>query len=84
MNGYYLTELGPVLAALIVVPFGQPSIAWFSTIAFLAIVILWRIGVWYKPQIASKKFPAPKAHPDAPGSSRVRLALLVCPIAAGV
>jgi len=30
-----------VLAALIVVPFGQPSIAWFSSIAFVAIVVLW-------------------------------------------
>ena len=36
--------MGPLLAALIVVPFGQPSIAWFSSIAFLAIVMLWRIG----------------------------------------
>jgi FSR family fosmidomycin resistance protein-like MFS transporter len=77
LGGSFGTSMGPVLAALIVVPFGQPSIAWFSSIAFLAIVILWRIGVWYKPQIASKKFPAPKAHPDAPGSSRVRIALLV-------
>jgi FSR family fosmidomycin resistance protein-like MFS transporter len=77
LGGSFGTSMGPVLAALIVVPFGQPSIAWFSSIAFLAIVILWRIGVWYKPQIASKKFPAPKAHPDAPGSGRVRIALLV-------
>jgi FSR family fosmidomycin resistance protein-like MFS transporter len=77
LGGSFGTSMGPVLAALIVVPFGQPSIAWFSSIAFLAIVILWRIGVWYKPQIASKKFPAPKAHPDAPGSSRVRIALVV-------
>ena len=30
------SALGPLLAALIVVPFGQPSIAWFSSIAFLA------------------------------------------------
>jgi FSR family fosmidomycin resistance protein-like MFS transporter len=77
LGGSFGTSMGPVLAALIVVPFGQSSIAWFSSIAFLAIVILWRIGVWYKPQIASKKFPAPKAHPDAPGSGRVRIALLV-------
>jgi FSR family fosmidomycin resistance protein-like MFS transporter len=77
LGGSFGTSMGPVLAALIVVPFGQPSIAWFSSIAFLAIVILWRIGVWYKPQIASRKFPAPKAHPDAPSSSRVRIALLV-------
>jgi FSR family fosmidomycin resistance protein-like MFS transporter len=77
LGGSFGTSMGPVLAALIVVPFGQPSIAWFSSIAFLAIVILWRIGVWYKPQIASKKFPAPQAHPDAPDSGRVRIALLV-------
>ncbi len=77
LGGSFGTSMGPVLAALIVVPFGQPSIAWFSSIAFLAIVILWRIGVWYQPQIASKKFPAPKAHPDAPGSARVRIALVV-------
>ncbi len=55
LGGSFGTSMGPVLAALIVVPFGQPSIAWFSSIAFLAIVILWRIGVWYKPQIAAKK-----------------------------
>jgi FSR family fosmidomycin resistance protein-like MFS transporter len=77
LGGSFGTSMGPVLAALIVVPFGQPSIAWFSSIAFLAIVILWRIGVWYKPQIAQKKFPAPQAHPDAPGSRRVRIALIV-------
>jgi FSR family fosmidomycin resistance protein-like MFS transporter len=77
LGGSFGTSMGPVLAALIVVPFGQPSIAWFSSIAFLAIVILWRIGVWYRPQIASKKFPVPKAHPDAPDSGRVRIALLV-------
>ncbi len=77
VGGSFGTSMGPVLAALIVVPFGQPSIAWFSSIAFLAIVILWRIGAWYKPQIASRKFPAPQAHPDAPGSGRVRMALLV-------
>jgi MFS transporter, FSR family, fosmidomycin resistance protein len=77
LGGSFGTSMGPLLAALIVVPFGQPSIAWFSSIAFLAIVILWRIGVWYKPQIASKKFPVPKAHPDAPDSGRARIALLV-------
>jgi FSR family fosmidomycin resistance protein-like MFS transporter len=77
LGGSFGTSMGPVLAALIVVPFGQPSIAWFSSIAFLAIVILWRIGIWYKPQIAAKKFPAPKAHPEAPGSRRVKIALVV-------
>jgi FSR family fosmidomycin resistance protein-like MFS transporter len=71
------SSMGPILAALIVIPFGQPSIAWFSTIAFLAIIILWRIGLWYRPQIAAKKFAAPKPHPDAPDQRRVMIAIAV-------
>jgi len=71
------TALGPVLAALIVVPFGQPSIAWFSSIAFVAIIVLWRIGLWYKPQVAARKKMAVKAHSDAPGKRRVMVALVV-------
>ena len=77
VGGSFGSSMGPVLAALIVVPFGQPSIAWFSLIAFLAIVILWRIGLWYRPQIAAKNFAAVEPHPDAPSSRRVRIALVV-------
>ena len=76
LGGSFGTSMGPLLAALIVVPFGQPSIAWFSSIAFLAIVILWRIGLWYRPQIAAKK-TLPTSHPDAPSSRRVKIALVV-------
>jgi FSR family fosmidomycin resistance protein-like MFS transporter len=77
LGGSFGTSMGPVLAALIVVPFGQPSIAWFSTIAFLAIVILWRIGVWYRPQISAKKSAVVERHPDAPDQRRVKIALVV-------
>ncbi len=77
VGGSFGTSMGPLLAALIVVPFGQPSIAWFSSIAFLAIMILWRIGRWYKPQIGVKKTMAIEAHPDAPSSRRVMTALVV-------
>ena len=77
LGGSFGTSMGPVLAALIVVPFGQPSIAWFSTIAFLAIVILWRIGVWYRPQIATRKSAVVERHPGLPDSRRVKIALLV-------
>jgi FSR family fosmidomycin resistance protein-like MFS transporter len=70
-------SMGPLLAALIVVPFGQPSIAWFSSIALLAIVILWRIGQWYKPQITTRKAAPIHLHPDAPSSRRVVFALAV-------
>ncbi|RXH23682.1 Fosmidomycin resistance protein [Bradyrhizobium nanningense] len=77
LGGSFGTSMGPVLAALIVVPLGQGSIAWFSSIAFLAILILWRIGRWYAPQIKARKMAPVQAHPDAPSSRRVAVALLV-------
>ncbi len=42
------TSLGPLLAAFIVLPGGQRSIAWFSLAALAAIVILTGVGHWYK------------------------------------
>jgi MFS transporter, FSR family, fosmidomycin resistance protein len=77
LGGSFGTSMGPVLAALIVVPFGQPSIAWFSSIAFLAIVVLWRIGQWYRPQIKAGRPAAVVSHPEAPSPRRVQLALAV-------
>jgi FSR family fosmidomycin resistance protein-like MFS transporter len=40
-------SLGPILAAMIIVPFGQSSILWFSILALLAIVVLLNVGSWY-------------------------------------
>ena len=77
LGGSFGTSMGPVLAALVVVPFGQGSIAWFSSIAFVAIVLLWRIGLWYKPQIAARKTAPIVRDPSAPTGSRVLLALAV-------
>ena len=42
------SSLGPLLAAFVVMPAGQHSIAWFSGAALLAILILLRVGSWYK------------------------------------
>jgi FSR family fosmidomycin resistance protein-like MFS transporter len=69
------SALGPVLAALIVVPFGQPSIAWFSSIAFVAIVLLWQIGRWYKPRIVPHSSVSVARHADAPTPRRVAFAI---------
>jgi len=77
LGGSFGTSMGPVLAALIVVPFGQPSIAWFSSIAFVAILLLWRIGQWYKPQIKLRKTAPIDPHPEAPSGRGVAIALLV-------
>lgn len=39
--------MGPLLAAFIVVPFGQTSIAWFAIGSLVGIIILWQISGWY-------------------------------------
>ena len=48
------SALGPLLAAFIVVPNGQGSIAWFSVAALLGMTILWRVGNWYKAHMAER------------------------------
>jgi FSR family fosmidomycin resistance protein-like MFS transporter len=48
------TALGPLLAAF-VLPRGQSSIAWFSLVALLAIILLARIGAWAKKGWASQR-----------------------------
>lgn len=42
------SSLGPLLAALIIVPNGQFSVIWFSLAALLAIMVLTSVGNWYK------------------------------------
>ena len=41
------SALGPLLAAMIIVPHGQGSIAWFAIAAVLAMVLLLQISRWY-------------------------------------
>jgi MFS transporter, FSR family, fosmidomycin resistance protein len=51
------SAIGPLLAALIVIPQGQHSIAWFSLAALLAMVVLWKVGDWYKLRQSQVKRP---------------------------
>jgi FSR family fosmidomycin resistance protein-like MFS transporter len=48
VGGNVGSSVGPLLAAFIVLPRGQSSIAWFSLAALLAIVVLWNVGHWYR------------------------------------
>ena len=45
------SSLGPLLAAWIVVPRGQSSVAWFSIVALIAIVVLFKVGRWYQSHL---------------------------------
>ncbi|MBE9466040.1 MFS transporter [Dyadobacter subterraneus] len=42
------SSLGPLLAALIILPYGRHQIIWFSLVALIAIIILSKVGGWYK------------------------------------
>lgn len=48
LGGTFGSALGPLLAALIVVPFGMRSLGWFAIIPFIAVIVLYRVGRWYK------------------------------------
>lgn len=73
------SSTGPLLAAFIVLPKGQSSIAWFSIAAFIAILILTQVGSWYKthhPPVARRR--AATAEPAIPRRTvMIALAVLV-------
>jgi len=48
VGGNLGTAAGPLLAAFIVLPNGQASVAWFGVAALIAITLLVRVGGWYK------------------------------------
>jgi len=49
------TAMGPLLAALIVIRQGRQSIAWFALVALFAMIVLWKVGGWYKRRLAEEK-----------------------------
>jgi FSR family fosmidomycin resistance protein-like MFS transporter len=65
--------IGPLLAAFIVLPHGQRSIAWFSIAAILGIVLLARIGGWYKVHPAAKSSSRATQEKYAGGLSQKRV-----------
>jgi FSR family fosmidomycin resistance protein-like MFS transporter len=50
VGGNLGSSFGPLLGAFLVAPRGQSSIAWCSLIALAAMMLLWRVGGWYKAQ----------------------------------
>src|SRR5260370_22909772 len=47
------SAMGPLLAAFVVIPRGQHSIVWFSSVALLAMILLWPVVAWYKSSRAN-------------------------------
>jgi len=45
------SALGPLLAAWVVVPHGQRHILWFTLVALAGIIVLARVGGWYRRRL---------------------------------
>ena len=79
VGGNVGSAIGPLLAAFIVIPWGQSSIGRFSLIALLAIGILTGVGSWYRRQTAGrpKRSAAGLASTHGLSSHKVQIAIAV-------
>ncbi len=76
------SAIGPLLAASIIIPHGQRSLAWFAPAALLAVAVLWNVSAWYKRRHIegsrpSKRHPAPASPlPQVAGPVAILLLLI--------
>jgi FSR family fosmidomycin resistance protein-like MFS transporter len=81
VGGNVGSALGPLLAAFLVLPRGQSSIAWASGVALLAIAVLWKVGGWSSaqhrsPRVAQSGHTTHHHHVDV-SAARVRVSIAV-------
>lgn len=50
VGGNLGTAIGPLLAAFIIIPRGQGTVAWFALVALTAIMVLFAVSTWYAGQ----------------------------------
>jgi FSR family fosmidomycin resistance protein-like MFS transporter len=78
VGGNLGSALGPLLAAFIVLRYGQASVAWLAGAALVAIVLLARVGSWYRLHGMSRMKAAARRAANAQlPRGRVRWALAV-------
>jgi FSR family fosmidomycin resistance protein-like MFS transporter len=75
VGGNIGSATGPLLAAFIVLPRGQGSVAWFSLAALLGIVVLANVGRWYRNSGMARPRSRAVAIGHHPELSRRRVAL---------
>jgi FSR family fosmidomycin resistance protein-like MFS transporter len=76
VGGNMGSALGPLMAALLIIPRGQGSVAWFSAAALAGIVVLIWVGRWYKENLWRLKPKTQKGGSAAAlGQGRVMFAL---------
>ncbi|MCX2696044.1 MULTISPECIES: MFS transporter [Ochrobactrum] len=65
VGGNFGSSIGPLLAAFVVLPFGQASVSWFSIAALIGMALLWYVGNWYNQHNLANKHK-PKADKTLP------------------
>lgn len=55
------SAIGPLLAAIIIIPYGQSYVAWFGLAAMLAMIVLTRVAGWYRENLQERKSRPPSA-----------------------
>ncbi|MDR0218825.1 MAG: MFS transporter [Enterobacteriaceae bacterium] len=73
VGGNLGSALGPLLAAIIIAPYGKGNIGWFSLAALLAIIILLQVSQWYKMQQRTTSRRVFNTAPQARFSSKIIL-----------
>ena len=68
---------GPLLAALIVIPFGQKYIGWFSILAFAGILLLSYVGKWYQQNLSIRSKKGNNAAVSTTGLTRKRVVISI-------
>jgi MFS transporter, FSR family, fosmidomycin resistance protein len=77
VGGNMGSAAGPLLAAFIVLPNGQGSVAWFAIAALLAIALLVRVGTWYRDHMVARRHAPPAAAVSPLPQRQVTLAIAV-------
>ena len=68
--------IGPLLAALLILPFGQAAIGWTASIAIIGGILLFIVGRWYAGHLGVRARTSQTPPPLAPGV-KLTLALLL-------
>jgi FSR family fosmidomycin resistance protein-like MFS transporter len=71
------SAMGPLLAAFIVLPHGQSSIAWFSAVALLGMILLAKIGGWAKLHRKAKSKTKSTVDQNALSSRKVTISISI-------
>ena len=78
LGGTFGSSVGPLLAALIVVPFGLHSLGWFALIPLIGILVVQWVGKWYKRTSAIRaRRPAKEPPPHGIPGKVVRRSIVI-------